>query len=133
VCLLVLQEPGVDLGYVSAIAHDFFTPQPVKDAAVFVLRFITHNWSNAYAQKILRLLRDAAQPTTKLVLIEFMIPYAVREPKAFANISSAEQPSVPEPLIPNLVSGWIGTARGLQVSVKRLRSWFQAKIMVYTR
>jgi hypothetical protein len=112
-----------------SVAHDFFAPQPVKDAAVFVMRFITHDWSNAYAQKILRRLRDAAQPTTKLVLIDFVIPYAVREPTAFSNIPGAEQPSMPEPLIPNAVSGWIGTASSLQVSPKiiavdvELKSW----------
>jgi hypothetical protein len=103
-------------------AHDFFTPQPVKNAAVFVLRAITHDWSNVYAQKILRLLRDAAQPTTKLVLIDFVIPYAVREQNGLTNIPGAEQPSVPEPLIPDAVSGWMGTAISLQVSAKRFRS-----------
>jgi hypothetical protein len=85
---------------------------------VFLLRFITHDWPNAYAQKILRLLRDAARPTTKLMLIDFVIPYAVRESKVFADIPGAEQPSVPEPLIPNVVSGWMGTSASLQVSAK---------------
>ncbi|KAH9484885.1 4-O-methyltransferase 1 [Psilocybe cubensis] len=66
-------------------AHDFFTPQPVKNASVFLLKQIMHDWSDPYAIKILSQLRRAAQPDTKLILIDSVIPFACHDPSADAN------------------------------------------------
>ena len=58
-------------------AHDFFTPQPVKDADIFLLRYILHDWSNAKAIEILKRLREVAVPgKTKVVIIDGIIQYA---------------------------------------------------------
>ncbi|BGP42379.1 hypothetical protein JCM10449v2_006384 [Rhodotorula kratochvilovae] len=57
-------------GRATLVAHDFFTPQPISNADVFVLRFIIHDWSDEPATTILSHLSAAAQPSTKLVLIE---------------------------------------------------------------
>lgn len=35
-------------------AHDFFTEQPVKDADVYFLRWVLHDWSDSKAMTILR-------------------------------------------------------------------------------
>ncbi|GAA5946420.1 hypothetical protein JCM3765_000234 [Sporobolomyces pararoseus] len=51
-------------------AQNFFEPQQVKDATVFVLRAIIHDWPDTESIQILKHLRDAATPTTKLVVIE---------------------------------------------------------------
>ncbi|GAA5992296.1 hypothetical protein JCM5350_000803 [Sporobolomyces pararoseus] len=51
-------------------AQNFFEPQQVKDASVFVLRAILHDWPDSESIQILNHLRDAATPTTKLVVIE---------------------------------------------------------------
>ncbi|KAJ7143715.1 hypothetical protein C8R44DRAFT_139056 [Mycena epipterygia] len=56
--------------------HDFFTPQPVVDAAVFLLRVVLHDWPDAFAQRILLRLREAAAPHTRLVLADFILPVA---------------------------------------------------------
>ncbi|KAF7304095.1 hypothetical protein MIND_00641000 [Mycena indigotica] len=50
--------------------HDFFQPQPVKNADIFLLRFIAHNWDDVKLAHILQKLRDAAMPTTKLVILD---------------------------------------------------------------
>ncbi|KAF7349741.1 Methyltransf-2 domain-containing protein [Mycena sanguinolenta] len=82
--------------------HDFHTPQPVPNAAVFLLRHIVHNWSDERVVNILRHLRDAAQPTTKLVVID-RIPVSagrVLDPGE-DTIPGSTRPSAPAPLLPN--------------------------------
>ncbi|KAJ6607721.1 O-methyltransferase [Mycena sp. CBHHK59/15] len=82
--------------------HDFFTPQPVKDAAVFLLRYIVHDWSDARTVQILKHLRDAATPSTKLVIIEKILPAASSgEGSKALEIPGAARPSAPAPLLPN--------------------------------
>lgn len=39
--------------------HDFLTPQPVKGADVYLLRWILHDWSDKYSIQILRSLVPA--------------------------------------------------------------------------
>ncbi|KAF8184846.1 O-methyltransferase [Pholiota molesta] len=56
--------------------QDFFEPQPVKDAAVFLLRVVLHDWPDDFARKILLRLREAASPETKLLIADFVLPLA---------------------------------------------------------
>ncbi|CCM07046.1 uncharacterized protein FIBRA_09366 [Fibroporia radiculosa] len=81
-------------------AHDFFEEQSQKNAAVFLLKQILHDWSDSYAIRILRRLADAANTGTKLVLIENIVPYACRGD--VVHIPGAENQDAPTPLLPNL-------------------------------
>ncbi|KAF7314104.1 Methyltransf-2 domain-containing protein [Mycena chlorophos] len=84
------------------IAHDFFTPQPVKDADIFLLRYITHNWQDDKVVQILQHLRHAAKPETRLVLIDDVVPGAARN--TGSELDSANfntRPVAPAPLLPN--------------------------------
>ncbi|KAJ7113834.1 O-methyltransferase [Mycena epipterygia] len=84
--------------------HDFFTPQPVKNASVFLLRYILHDWSDGDAITILSHLRAAALPTTKLVIVEKIVPFASNEGLATSNtqvIPGAARPTAEYPLLPN--------------------------------
>ncbi|KAF7367113.1 S-adenosyl-L-methionine-dependent methyltransferase [Mycena sanguinolenta] len=81
-------------------AHDFFTPQPERKVAVFLIRMILHDWSNEYSLKILRNLRDAAGNDNKLLIVDNIISYACEE-SATKDIPGAERPSAPAPLLPN--------------------------------
>ncbi|PPQ91840.1 hypothetical protein CVT25_000816, partial [Psilocybe cyanescens] len=56
--------------------HDFFTPQPIHNAAVFLLRVVLHDWPDVFARKILLRLREAAMPETKLFIADFVLPLA---------------------------------------------------------
>jgi len=78
------------------ITANFFDEQPTLpgEPGVFLLRNITHDWSDKYAIKILRRLRDAATPSTKLVIISCITDYACRLPN-----DEAEAP--PAPLLAN--------------------------------
>ena len=59
---------------VSFMAHDFFQPQPVKEAAVYLLRWILHDWSDTYAIRILRALIPALGRGSKILLHEYILP-----------------------------------------------------------
>ena len=42
------------------IAHDFFKPQPIRNASVYFMRMILHDWPDYKALEILKALRSAA-------------------------------------------------------------------------
>ncbi|KAF8989681.1 O-methyltransferase [Cyathus striatus] len=85
-------------------AHDFFTTQPVKGAAIYLLRMILHDYGKKKAVSILRHLRDAACKDSQLLLVEQIVPYACREDISTAigkDISGAQQLVPPAPLLAN--------------------------------
>lgn len=82
--------------------HDFFKPQPIKDAAVFTMRFISHDWPDETLRKILKRLRSAAQTSTKLIILDSIVPYCTPTHGLFSDIPGAEVGAAPEPLLPNL-------------------------------
>ncbi|KAJ7183858.1 S-adenosyl-L-methionine-dependent methyltransferase [Mycena filopes] len=88
-------------GKVILETHDFFTPQPARKVAVFMLRMILHDWSNEYCVKILRRLRDAADASTQLLIVDNIVSYACEETST-KDIRGAERPPAPAPLLPNL-------------------------------
>ncbi|KAJ7621005.1 O-methyltransferase [Roridomyces roridus] len=73
----------IEEGKVRFQVHDFFEAQPQPQAipssdapAVFLLRVVLHDWPDAFAQRILLRLREAAGPTTKLLIAEWVLPLA---------------------------------------------------------
>ena len=95
--------------------HDFFTKQPIKNAAVFFLRVILHDWPNSHARMILLKLREAATEQTKLVLADFVLPLACADDidprtagdedsdaEVFDGVEGAESILAPAPLLANL-------------------------------
>ncbi|KAJ7153303.1 O-methyltransferase [Mycena filopes] len=82
--------------------HDFFNPQPVKNAQVFLLRYIVHNWPDAQAIDILAKLRNVALPDTQLVLIEKILPVAsVDQGSGAKDIPGAARLLAQAPLLSN--------------------------------
>ncbi|KAF5312469.1 hypothetical protein D9619_003732 [Psilocybe cf. subviscida] len=94
---------AINSGRVVLQAHDFFTTQPVKNASVFILKHIIHNWPDAYASKILMRLREAAQKDTKLILIDNLVSFACRDPTNDngSGIPGAIPKEAPNPLLAN--------------------------------
>jgi hypothetical protein len=83
--------------------HDFFNPQPIKDADIFLMRAVTHQWPTPYVVKIFKQLRVAAVAgKTKLLLVDQVSPYACLDSSIASGIPGAVLPAVPEPLLPNL-------------------------------
>ncbi|KAG6915443.1 hypothetical protein DXG01_011473 [Tephrocybe rancida] len=90
----------IDTGRLAFMPHDFFTPQPVANASVFILKQILHNWADPYSAKILRALRAAAMPETKLVLIDNIVAYACHDPTIGSTLGFKYK-EAPAPLLPN--------------------------------
>lgn len=61
-------------GQVTFMAHDFFTPQPVRNADVYFFRWILHDWSDENALKILRALIPALKHDARIVIHEYVLP-----------------------------------------------------------
>ncbi|THU85060.1 S-adenosyl-L-methionine-dependent methyltransferase [Dendrothele bispora CBS 962.96] len=83
--------------------YNFLNQQPIKDADVFVMKGILHNWPDSYNGIILRNLREAAMSSTKLIIIDYVIPYACQFSHETED-SFEEDVNVdaaPEPLLPN--------------------------------
>ncbi|KAF8192783.1 O-methyltransferase [Mycena galopus ATCC 62051] len=96
--------PGASAsGRVSFQEHNFFSPQPAKNADFFLLCRICHDWSDTYTLRILKHLRDAAQPTTKLIIQERIIPFVCGENEAYGHIPGAmPRTTPPKPLLANM-------------------------------
>ncbi|KAJ6604019.1 O-methyltransferase [Mycena sp. CBHHK59/15] len=103
----------VEASMVEFQAHNFLEPQPVKDAAAFLVRHVVHDWSDANVIIMLKHLRDAALPTTKLVIIENILSVASggdsKNPKVNAiPIDGVPRPGAAPPLLPNFGMAGVG-------------------------
>ena len=116
---------GLALTLRCSTAHDFFTAQPRHSADVFILRAILHDWSDAYALKILKHLRIAAKPETRLVILEQLILYACAQPTPEGIEGTSAGPPVPAPLLANMgyasLSGYL-----IDMQVRRVRPFLEA-------
>ncbi|KAF9003361.1 O-methyltransferase [Cyathus striatus] len=86
-------------------AHDIFTSQPVKGAAVYLLRRVLHNYEKEAAAAILRHLRDAADQDSKLLIVEQITRYATVNEAAenpHADVPGVQLWRPPGPLLANL-------------------------------
>ncbi|KAI8950854.1 S-adenosyl-L-methionine-dependent methyltransferase [Xylaria longipes] len=56
-------------------SHDFTQPQPVKDADVYLLRMILHDWPDHVAVEILKNIVSAmSKPNSKLLIMDSVLP-----------------------------------------------------------
>ncbi|KAI0085832.1 S-adenosyl-L-methionine-dependent methyltransferase [Irpex rosettiformis] len=90
------------------IPTDYLSPQPPLPATpdIFVLRHILHNLSDKYASILLKHLRTASGPHTKLVVIDYVVEHPCLTPqnsncKPQDAIPGATAPTAPSPLLPN--------------------------------
>ncbi|GAA5908141.1 hypothetical protein JCM6882_005952 [Rhodosporidiobolus microsporus] len=81
-------------GHVQLLGHDFFTPQPVKNADIYLLRCIIHDWSDGESIKILKHLAAAAGPLSKLILVEQPYDY-LSSSSGSSGSKSKRQPVMP--------------------------------------
>jgi len=66
------------------------------------VKSVLHNWSDKYALKILKHLRDAATPSTKLLVVDVILPYACHETEEETDsITGAVSVKAPKPLLAN--------------------------------
>ena len=55
---------------VSFQAHDMFTPQPIKGADVYFLRYVLHDWPDSWCVKILEQVLPAMKSGSRIVVME---------------------------------------------------------------
>ena len=59
---------------ITFMPHDFFLPQPVAGADVYLFRNIFHNWSDAHVVRILRATIPALKVGARVVVNDYLIP-----------------------------------------------------------
>ena len=96
--------------HVICLVHDFFEPQTIKEPAVFFLRFVIHDWADGHSIKILKNLRAAAKPDTRLVIFDLLMPHVCAVPGG--------PPPPPSPLLGNLGEGMGGFLTMLDLHVR---------------
>jgi 6-hydroxytryprostatin B O-methyltransferase len=55
-------------------AHNFFEPQPVTDADVYLLRMILHDWPPTEARTIMTQIFNAFKPGARIVVMDTALP-----------------------------------------------------------
>lgn len=66
--------PAEFKGRIEFQEHDFFKPQSVKDADVYFLRWILHNWPDEQCIAILKNLVPAMKKGARIILSEVILP-----------------------------------------------------------
>ena len=66
-----------DLPGVEKMEHDFFTPQPVKDAQVYYIRRVFHDWQDDEARKILQAVVPAMAKDSRILISDMALPEPV--------------------------------------------------------
>ena len=97
----MLHSTPLNTGLTIPSVHDFFQPQPIKNASVFFLRAVAHNWSDGPLITMLTHLRDAATPETKLVIVDWILPYACANTSVEEVPGSVPAKPAPAPLLPS--------------------------------
>ncbi|KAI3318836.1 putative O-methyltransferase [Xylariaceae sp. AK1471] len=65
------EEPGLKVKF---MVHDFFNEQPIKDADIYLYRWILHNWPDKYCIQILTALVPALKPGARILIMDFVMP-----------------------------------------------------------
>ncbi|KAN0108916.1 S-adenosyl-L-methionine-dependent methyltransferase [Hyaloscypha variabilis] len=66
-----------DLPGIEPTAHDIFTPQPVKNAHVYFLRRLLHDFYNPVCLEILKNIVPAMGPDSRLIICDMIVPEMV--------------------------------------------------------
>ncbi|KUJ18938.1 o-methyltransferase-like protein [Mollisia scopiformis] len=66
--------PDEQLLGIEKMIIDFFEPQPVKNAQIYYLRRIMHNWQDAECLTILHNIASAMAPDSRLLIGEMVVP-----------------------------------------------------------
>jgi len=59
---------------ITFMEHDFFQKQPIKNADVYFMRWVLHDWSDSKAKTILRNLIPALKKGANIILQEMILP-----------------------------------------------------------
>ncbi|KAK0615277.1 S-adenosyl-L-methionine-dependent methyltransferase [Bombardia bombarda] len=83
---------ALEAGRVRFVPHDMFGPQPIKNAEVYWLRYIMHDWSDDYCITILSAIKSAMGPRSRILICDQVMN---------TTLGSPELPPAPAPLPAN--------------------------------
>lgn len=63
-----------DIPNITKMEHDFFQPQPVKGAHIYLLRRILHDFYDDVCVEIVRNIASAMVPSSRLLIGDFVVP-----------------------------------------------------------
>ena len=63
-----------ELSGITMMAHDFFTEQPIKNAQVYYIRRVMHDWLDPEASLILKQIKPAMGPDSRIIVADMVIP-----------------------------------------------------------
>ena len=66
--------PASELPDITKMVHDFFTEQPVKDAQVYYIRRVMHDWQDADAALILKSIVPAMGKDSRVLVSDMCMP-----------------------------------------------------------
>jgi 6-hydroxytryprostatin B O-methyltransferase len=69
--------------------HDFYEPQPITGADVYLLRMILHDWPDAEAVKILKNLVVAMDAKSRIIIMDTVLPKPGSVPVSVERIARA--------------------------------------------
>jgi chemotaxis methyl-accepting protein methylase len=69
---------------VSFMPHNFFDPQPVAGADVYIMRHICHDWSTENCTKIIQAIAPVMNPKSKILLVEVVVMPSNEEESSIA-------------------------------------------------
>lgn len=75
----IASAPALDASISSRIkymVHDFHSPQPIKNADVYMFRWVMHNHSNKYAINMLCQLKPALKKGARILINDYCLPEA---------------------------------------------------------
>ena len=70
-----LLPPGLDIHYQ---VHDFWAPQPIRNAGVYYMKRVLHDWPDDQCKKLLGYVVDAMGPDSRLLIADTVIPDRVQ-------------------------------------------------------
>ncbi|KAL8791881.1 MAG: hypothetical protein Q9195_005543 [Heterodermia aff. obscurata] len=82
-------------GRIEFMPHDFFDPQPIAGADVYIMRHICHNWSTENSARIIRAILPVLKAGSKILLVEVVVLP-----------SNMEESSVAERYMRYVVAAW---------------------------
>jgi hypothetical protein len=66
---------------ITFMSQDFFEPQQVKDADVYLFRHVLHNWSDKYVVQALRNIVPAMKKNARILIMDHVLPEPNTVPK----------------------------------------------------
>ncbi|KAG9313700.1 S-adenosyl-L-methionine-dependent methyltransferase [Chiua virens] len=92
---------AMETNQVEFIPINFFEEGPVKGQDAYYLRNIIHDWPDAKASLILRNIRNAMAPHSRLLIHDYVLSPTTHDP----NVKSFGADIAPEPMLPNFGNG----------------------------